>query len=335
MALAGFTPGQAEALRRAMSRKRSREAMLELWRDFRDGARERGVDDETIRGVFTKLIGFSNFGFPKAHSSAFAVLAYQSAWLRQRYPAEFLASLLNAQPMGFYPPASLVRDAQRRGVRVLPPCVARSQAVCAMEDGAVRVGLGYVREVRRDAAARLVDRARGRRPLPRHRRPGRALRAAARAARPAGARRRLRRLRAAAPGDAVGAGRAGATAGRRARHPAGPADPGRPGAAPARADPLRAHHHRLRDDRPVHRLAPGDAGAPRPAPGGPHGRAAARDPPRHRRPGGRPGGGAPAARDGRGHRLPAAGGRDRDGQLHREAARCTSATAPWCGPTPW
>lgn len=156
MALAGFTPGQAEALRRAMSRKRSREAMLGLWRDFRDGARERGVDDETIRTIFTKLIGFSNFGFPKAHSSAFAVLAYQSAWLRRRYPAEFLAALLNAQPMGFYPPASLVRDAQRRGVRVLPPCVARSQAICAIEEGAVRIGLGYVREVRRDAAERLV-----------------------------------------------------------------------------------------------------------------------------------------------------------------------------------
>jgi error-prone DNA polymerase len=162
MALAGFTPGQAEALRRAMSRKRSREAMIALWREFRDGARERGVDDETIRTVFTKLIGFSNFGFPKAHSSAFAVLAYQSAWLRQRYPAEFLAALLNAQPMGFYPPASLVRDAQRRGVRVLAPCVARSDAVCAMEDGAVRIGLGYVREVRREAAERLVaERARG------------------------------------------------------------------------------------------------------------------------------------------------------------------------------
>lgn len=156
MALAGFTPGQAEALRRAMSRKRSREAMIALWRDFRDGARARGVDDETIRTVFTKLIGFSNFGFPKAHSSAFAVLAYQSAWLRRRYPAEFLAALLNAQPMGFYPPASLVRDAQRRGVRVLPPCIARSQAVCTMEDGAVRVGLGYVRGVREEAAARLV-----------------------------------------------------------------------------------------------------------------------------------------------------------------------------------
>jgi error-prone DNA polymerase len=156
MALAGFTPGQAEELRRAMSRKRSREAMVALWRDFRDGAREQGVDDETTRTVFRKLIGFSNFGFPKAHSSAFAVLAYQSAWLRQRYPAEFLASLMNAQPMGFYPPATLVRDAQRRGVRVLPPCIARSDAICTVEDGAVRVGLGYVREVREDAAARLV-----------------------------------------------------------------------------------------------------------------------------------------------------------------------------------
>jgi error-prone DNA polymerase len=156
MALAGFTPGQAEALRRAMSRKRSREAMLDLWREFRDGARERGVDDEVIRGVFTKLVGFSNFGFPKAHSAAFAVLAYQSAWLRRRYPAEFLAALLNAQPMGFYPPASLVRDAQRRGVRVLAPCIARSEAICSIEDGAVRVGLGYVREVRQEAAERLT-----------------------------------------------------------------------------------------------------------------------------------------------------------------------------------
>ena len=156
MALAGFTPGQAEALRRAMSRKRSREAMLELWRDFRDGARGRGVDDATIRTVFTKLIGFSNFGFPKAHSAAFAVLAYQSAWLRRRHPAEFLCALLNAQPMGFYPPDSLVRDAQRRGVRVLPPCVNRSEAACSMDGGAVRVGLGYVREVREEAASRLV-----------------------------------------------------------------------------------------------------------------------------------------------------------------------------------
>jgi len=157
MALAGFTPGAAEALRRAMSRTRSREAMLKLWDQFRDGARARGVADRTIQTVFTKLIGFSNFGFPKAHSAAFAVLAYQSAWLRRTYPAQFLTALLNAQPMGFYPPASLVRDAQRRGVRVVSPCVNRSEAACTLTpDGAVRIGLGYVREVRTDAAAALV-----------------------------------------------------------------------------------------------------------------------------------------------------------------------------------
>ena len=156
MALAGFTPGQAEGLRRAMSRKRSRDAMLRMWREFRDGARDRGVDDATIRTVFTKLIGFSNFGFPKAHASAFAVLAYQSAWLRRHHPAEFLAALLNAQPMGFYPPASLVRDAARRGVRTRPPCILRSDARCTVEpDGAVRIGLGYVRGAG-DAAERIA-----------------------------------------------------------------------------------------------------------------------------------------------------------------------------------
>ncbi|MCB9012336.1 MAG: error-prone DNA polymerase [Actinobacteria bacterium] len=158
MALAGFSPGQAESLRRAMSRKRSRDAMLRLWAEFRDGARERGVDDDTIKTVFTKLIGFSNFGFPKAHSAAFAVLAYQSAWLRRYHPAEFLAALLNAQPMGFYAPASLVRDAQRRGVRVVGPCVNHGAAACTVQrDGAVRIGLGYIRDVRADAAAQLIQ----------------------------------------------------------------------------------------------------------------------------------------------------------------------------------
>jgi error-prone DNA polymerase len=156
MALSGFTPGQAEGLRRAMSRKRSRDAMLRMWREFRDGARERGVDDAAIRTVFMKLVGFSNFGFPKAHASAFAVLAYQSAWLRRHHPAEFLTALLNAQPMGFYPPASLVRDAARRGVRTRPPCILRSEARCTVEpDGAVRIGLGYVRGVG-EAAERLT-----------------------------------------------------------------------------------------------------------------------------------------------------------------------------------
>lgn len=157
MALAGFSPGKAEELRRAMSRKRSRDAMLRLWDDFRDGARARGVDDPTIRTVFTKLIGFSNFGFPKAHASAFALLAYQSAWLRRHHPAEFLAALINSQPMGFYPPATLVRDAARRGVRTLPPCVRASNATCTVHDsGAVRIGLRSVRRLG-DRADAIVD----------------------------------------------------------------------------------------------------------------------------------------------------------------------------------
>ena len=120
MALAGFSAGEAEDLRRAMSRKRSRDAMLRMWQRFLQGARERGVPDEVTRTVFTKLIGFSNFGFPKAHSAAFAVLAYQSAWLRRHHPAEFLAALINAQPMGFYSPSQLVQDATRHGIEVAP-----------------------------------------------------------------------------------------------------------------------------------------------------------------------------------------------------------------------
>ena len=83
--------------------------------------------------VFGKINGFASFGFPKSHAAAFALLAYQSAWLRHHYPAEFLCALLNAQPMGFYPPASLVRDAQRRGVEVLPPDINESADRCQIE----------------------------------------------------------------------------------------------------------------------------------------------------------------------------------------------------------
>ena len=154
-ALAGFSVGEAEGLRRAMSRKRS-QAALEAWRErFVAGAGEKGVDEQTAHLVYDKLVGFSGFGFPKSHAAAFGLLAYQSAWLRHHYPAEFLCALLNAQPMGFYPPASLVRDAQRRGVDVRPPDVNLSEAKCSLEASdeksqgrfAVRVGVGYVRGV--------------------------------------------------------------------------------------------------------------------------------------------------------------------------------------------
>jgi error-prone DNA polymerase len=147
MAAARFSIGEAEGLRRAMSRKRSEEAIEAFRPRFVDGCLGNGVDEQTAHAIYDKLVGFAGFGFPKSHAAAFGLLAYQSAWLRRYYPAEFLCSLMNAQPMGFYPPASLVRDAQRRGVTVLPPHINRSQAKCSLEEEAVRVGLGYVQAV--------------------------------------------------------------------------------------------------------------------------------------------------------------------------------------------
>ena len=157
MALAGFTVGEAEGLRRAMSRKRSHAALEAYRARFIEGAVGKGVDETKADEIYDKLVGFSGFGFPKSHAAAFGLLAYQSSWLRRHYPAEFLAALLNAQPMGFYPPASLVRDAQRRGVEVLPPDVNVSAAKCVLEGEAVRVGLEYVQSVGADDAKVLVE----------------------------------------------------------------------------------------------------------------------------------------------------------------------------------
>ena len=155
-ALAGFSIGEAEGLRRAMSRKRSLEAIEAFRGRFIEGSVGRGVREDVANAVFDKLVGFSGFGFPKSHAAAFGLLAYQSAWLRHHYPREFLCALMNAQPMGFYPPSSLVRDAQRRGVEVRPPDVNRSAAKCALEGSAVRVGLEYVRSLGEDEAEAVV-----------------------------------------------------------------------------------------------------------------------------------------------------------------------------------
>ncbi len=205
IALAGFTVGDAEGLRRAMSRKRSHDA-LEAYRDrFVAGAAEKGVDDEVADAVFDKLVGFSGFGFPKAHAAAFGLLAYQSTWLRHYHPAEFLCALLNAQPMGFYPPATLVRDAQRHGVEVRPAEVNLSAAKCIVEDDAVRIGLNYLASVGEDEAKVARRRARRARALSRRRR-SRPPHAAS-PGRPRGARqgRSLRRVRPSASGSPLGA----------------------------------------------------------------------------------------------------------------------------------
>src|SRR3954454_115050 len=159
MAFAGFSPGEAEGLRRAMSRKRSAAAIEAYHERFVAGAaRTHGADRETAERVFTMIAGFSGFGFPKAHGAAFGLLAYQSTWLRVHYMPEFLCALLNEQPMGFYPSDTLVHEAQRKGVEVRAPCVVKSGAECSVEEGGVRIGLGYVNGVRAEEVRTLAAR---------------------------------------------------------------------------------------------------------------------------------------------------------------------------------
>src|SRR6184192_1583764 len=170
-ALAGFTAGQAEALRRAMSRRRSREMMAEFWEEFRDGAAARGVPETTAERVFTQVIAFSEFGFPKSHAAAFGLLAYQSAWLRHYYAAEYYCALFNNQPMGFYSLDALGRDAKRNAVEIRLPDVNASDVWCTVEgrgrgrwkageggqEGAgVRVGLGFIRDWSEETATAVV-----------------------------------------------------------------------------------------------------------------------------------------------------------------------------------
>jgi error-prone DNA polymerase len=164
---AGFSAAEAEGLRRAMSRKRSQEAIEEHHQNFIAGAaRKHGAAPELAERIWDKIQGFSGFGFPKAHSAAFGLLAYQSAWLRVHRGPEFLCALLNEQPMGFYPPDALVQEAQRRGIAIAPPDANRSRVLCHVEASAtglaVRIGLGYVKGVRREEMEALVaERERG------------------------------------------------------------------------------------------------------------------------------------------------------------------------------
>jgi error-prone DNA polymerase len=159
MAFAGFSPGEAEGLRRAMSRKRSAAAIEAYHQRFVEGAMGRfgDVDAPLAERVWTMIVGFSGFGFPKAHGAAFGLLAYQSTWLRVHYGPEFLCALLDEQPMGFYPPDALIHEAQRRGIRILPPDVNESDVGCTVTpEGGVRLGLGYILGVRADEVAALV-----------------------------------------------------------------------------------------------------------------------------------------------------------------------------------
>ena len=165
---AGFTPGQADALRRSMAAWQRKGGVHHFEQPFKEGLRARGYPEEFADRLFRQILGFGEYGFPESHAYSFALLAYASSWLKRHEPACFLAALLNAQPMGFYPPAQLVQDARRHGVRVLPMDVTASDWDCTLEgppqpmravqapQPAVRLGLRLVWGLRRDAVRRLV-----------------------------------------------------------------------------------------------------------------------------------------------------------------------------------
>jgi error-prone DNA polymerase len=155
--VAGFTPSDADELRQAMSHKRSDERMGALHDRLFAGMAARGVPDDVAQKVFESLKAFANFGFPESHSLSFASLVYASAWLKLHYPAAFTAGLLNAQPMGFWSPQSLLADAKRHGISVLRPDVNVSRAGAApVGASALRLGLSSVRFVGKETAERLA-----------------------------------------------------------------------------------------------------------------------------------------------------------------------------------
>ena len=157
MVAASFTGGQAEDLRRAMGFKRSEQRMREIEIQLRAGMAQNGITGETADRIVTAIGSFALYGFPESHAASFALLAYASAYLKVHYPAAFYTALLNNQPMGFYHPATLVKDAQRRGVRFEPVDVQQSDWACRVgADGAVRLGLMYVSGLRKEAGQAMV-----------------------------------------------------------------------------------------------------------------------------------------------------------------------------------
>jgi error-prone DNA polymerase len=142
--LAGFAPGRAELLRRALSHKRASERLAGFRDEFIAGAMDRGVAREVAEHVFTQLLAFGSYAFPKSHAAAFAVLTYQSAWLRCYHPAAFFAGLLRHQPMGFYPPHVIVSEARRCGIEIRPVDVEASDLFATVEGQMLRLGLATV-----------------------------------------------------------------------------------------------------------------------------------------------------------------------------------------------
>ena len=162
MVAAGFTPGEADQLRRAMAAWKKKGGLEPFEEKLKRGMQDRGYAPEFAERIYRQILGFGDYGFPESHSASFALLVYFSAWLKHRHPAAFLAALLNSQPMGFYSPSQLVQDARRHGVEVRPADAALSQWDCTLEDGAVpgmsavRLGLRMVGGLAAAAGGRIV-----------------------------------------------------------------------------------------------------------------------------------------------------------------------------------
>jgi len=162
MVVASFTGAEAEELRRAVGMRRSMQRMKDLEGRLRDGMTRNGIGPQAQDNIVQGISSFAMYGFPESHAASFALIAYASAFLKVHYLAAFTCGLLNNQPMGFYSPAVLIKDAQRHGLRVRPIDVLRSEWLCTIEhepDGTVslRVGLNYAKGLRKSSVDALVD----------------------------------------------------------------------------------------------------------------------------------------------------------------------------------
>ncbi len=157
---AGFTPGEADGLRRAMAAWKRKGGLDRYYDKIVGGMTERGYDKAFAEAIFQQIHGFSEYGFPESHAASFALLVYASCWIKKHHPAEFLAAMLNSQPLGFYSPSQLVQDAQRHGVEVRAADVMLSDVDCTLEDlphpPAVRLGLRMIAGLPSAAMARIV-----------------------------------------------------------------------------------------------------------------------------------------------------------------------------------
>jgi error-prone DNA polymerase len=161
MTVASFSGAEAEELRRAVGMRRSMQRMKDLEGRLRDGMTRNDIGPEAQDNIVQGISSFAMYGFPESHAASFALIAYASAYLKVHYLAAFTCGLLNNQPMGFYSPAVLIKDAQRHGLRVRPICVQRSEWLCALEPEpdssfSLRIGLNYVKGLRQSSADALI-----------------------------------------------------------------------------------------------------------------------------------------------------------------------------------